>query len=157
MLKCEHQSDTPLSPAVPRRIKSGAEARKLQDLGERVASRVSRGYVKLMQIDEFLETGRIVESEEILASPRYQALRTFASVYTIGHHTAKDLYDRHHCRTLEDVRQHYANIAEESEEVRLKVKDRRQREGGMLHVDIVEEWIKIKDDLDAKWVTMGQD
>lgn len=104
------------------------------------------------QIDEFLETGRIAESEEILESPRYQALRTFSSVYTIGHHTAKDLYDRHHCRTLEDVQQHYASIAEESEEVRLKVKERRRKEGGMLHVDIVEEWIKIKDDLDAKWV-----
>jgi DNA polymerase mu len=104
------------------------------------------------QIDEFLETGRIEESEEILKSSRYQALRTFSSVYTIGHHTAKDLYDRHHCRTLEDVRQHYASIAEESEEVRLKVKERRRKEGGMLHVDIVEEWIKIKDDLDAKCV-----
>jgi DNA polymerase mu len=114
---------------------------KLQDLGEKVAQR----------IDEFLTTGRIEESQVILASPRYQALRTFSSVHTIGYATAKELYDRHHCRTLEDVRLHYANIAEESEEVRLKVKDRRRREGGMLHVDIVEEWIKIKDDLDEKW------
>ena len=125
---------------------------KLQDLGEKVAQRVSAHATVLRQIDEFLETGRIEESESILASPRYQALRTFSSVYTIGHSTAKDLYDRHHCRTLEDVRQHYQNISDESEEVRLKVKDRRRREGGMLHVDIVEEWIKIKSDLDEKWV-----
>jgi hypothetical protein len=86
----------------------------------------------------------------ILASPRYQALCTFASVYTIGHSTAKVLYDRHHCRTLEDVRQHYQNISDESEEVRLKVRERRRKQGGMLHVDIVEDWIKIKDDLDSK-------
>jgi len=105
---------------------------------------------ELKQIDEFLETGRIEESETILASSRYQALRTFSSVYTIGHSTAKDLYDRHHCRTLEDVRQHYQNISDESEEVRMKVRERRRREGGMLHVDIVEDWIKIKDDLDSK-------
>lgn len=79
-------------------------------------------------------------------------MTSFASVYTIGHHTAKDLYDRHNCRTLEDVRQHYLSIAEESEEVRLKEKMRRRREGGMTHVDIVEEWMRLKDELDAKWV-----
>ncbi|KAK1924368.1 hypothetical protein DB88DRAFT_490154 [Papiliotrema laurentii] len=125
--------------SVPRRIKSGKEAMKLQDLGEKVAHR----------IDEFLQTGHIKEAEEILASPRYQAFKVFSSVYTIGHHTARELYDKHHCRTLEDVRQHYQNIAEESEEVRLKVKERRKRQGGMLHVDIVEEWIKLKPDLDT--------
>lgn len=105
-----------------------------------------------MQIDEFLQTGHIKETDKILHSPRYQALKTFASVYTIGHHTAKDLYDKHHCRTLEDVRLHYQSIAEESEEVRLKVKERRKKQGGMLHVDIVEEWIKIKADLDERCV-----
>lgn len=97
-----------------------------------------------------MQTGHIKEAEEILASPRYQAFKVFSSVYTIGHHTARELYDKHHCRTLEDVRQHYQNIAEESEEVRLKVKERRKRQGGMLHVDIVEEWIKLKPDLDTR-------
>lgn len=104
----------------------------------------------LMQIDEYLNTGRIAESEEILASPRYAALRDFASVYTIGHATARDLYDTHHCRTLADVRAHYMNISDESEEVRLKEKLRRRKTGGMTHVDIVEEWMQIKEDLDAK-------
>ena len=91
-----------------------------------------------------MQTGHIKEAEEILASPRYQAFKVFSSVYT------RELYDKHHCRTLEDVRQHYQNIAEESEEVRLKVKERRKRQGGMLHVDIVEEWIKLKPDLDTR-------
>lgn len=102
------------------------------------------------QIDEYLDTGRIAESEGILASPRYAALRDFASVYTIGHSTARDLYDKHNCRTLEDVRAHYMNISEESEQVRLKEKLRRRRIGGMTQVDIVEEWMQIKDDLDSK-------
>jgi DNA polymerase mu len=102
------------------------------------------------QIDEYLDTGQVAESLEILASDRYRSLRDFASVYTIGHHKARELYDRHHCRTLQDVRQHYINIAEESEEVRLKEKLRRRRRGGMTHVDIVEEWMRIKEELDSK-------
>lgn len=85
-----------------------------------------------------------------MQSARHHTLTDFASVYTIGHATAKELYDRHHCRSLADVREHYLNIAEESEEVRLKVKARRQREGGMTHADIVEEWMKVKDELDTK-------
>lgn len=43
-------------------------------------------------------------------------------------------------------------ISEEAEHVRLKERLRRRRIGGMTQVDIVEEWIQIKDDLDAKWV-----
>jgi len=56
---------------------------------------------------------------------------------------------------LEDVRQHYQNIAEESEEVRQKEKIRRRREGGMTQVDIVEEWMGLKKELDSKWVYPG--
>jgi DNA polymerase mu len=106
------------------------------------------------EIDEYLEHGHIAESLDILASERYRSLRDFASVYTVGHHKARELYDQHHCRTLEDVRQHYINIAEESEEVRLKEKQRRRQRGGMTHVDIVEEWMKLKDDLDSKYVAL---
>lgn len=49
------------------------------------------------------------------------------------------------------MRQHYQNIAEESEEVRLKEKMRRKREGGMTQTDIVEEWMALTDDLDSKY------
>lgn len=42
------------------------------------------------------------------------------------------------------------SIAEESEEMRLKEKLRRRMRGGMTNVDIVEEWMRIKDDLDSK-------
>jgi len=125
---------------LPRKVRSGKDARRLYDVGERVAQR----------IDEYLATGHIAESEEILASSRFKALRLFASIYTVGPHTAKELYDKHHCRTLDDVRLHYESMAEVSEPLRPKEKARRQKEGGMLQTDIVAEWIKIKDELDSK-------
>ncbi|ORY32892.1 putative beta DNA polymerase [Naematelia encephala] len=125
--------------SVPRRIRSGNEARKLLDVGEKVAQR----------IDEYLTTGRIAETESILASERYQTLKLFASVYTVGHHTARELYDTHHCRTLGHVRRYYQGIAEESEEVRLKEKLRRRMKGGMTRIDIVEEWMGLKEELDT--------
>ncbi|WVR06905.1 hypothetical protein IAU60_003941 [Kwoniella sp. DSM 27419] len=129
-----------LSVTVPRKLRSGKEAMKLLGVGDKVAHRV----------DEFLEKGYIRDSTRILASSRFQALNLFASVYTIGHHTAKDLYDRHHCRDLEDVRMHFEAVEEESPEVRLKDKLRRRRRGGMKQVEIVEEWIRLKDELDQK-------
>ncbi|KAK8864578.1 hypothetical protein IAR55_001828 [Kwoniella newhampshirensis] len=129
-----------LSVTVPRRLKSGKEAMKLLGVGDKVAQR----------IDEFLQSGYVAESEAILASSRFQALELFASVYTIGHHKAKDLYDRHYCRTLEDVRLHFEAVEEESPEVRMKDRLRRRKRGGMKQVEIVEEWIALKDELDAK-------
>jgi hypothetical protein len=52
---------------------------------------------------------------------------------------------------LEDVKRHYEAIADESPEVREKEKLRRRREGGMPHVDIIEEWMRLKPELDSKW------
>ncbi|WVW84121.1 hypothetical protein I302_106150 [Kwoniella bestiolae CBS 10118] len=129
-----------LSVTVPRRIKSGKEAMKLSGVGEKVAQR----------IDEFLQTGSIQASSSILASSRFQALNLFASVYTIGHHKAKELYDKYNCRTLEDVRNHFEAIEEDSPEVRVKDKLRRRRRGGMKQVEIVEEWMRLKGELDQK-------
>nr|XP_019011154.1 DNA polymerase mu subunit [Kwoniella pini CBS 10737]OCF49935.1 DNA polymerase mu subunit [Kwoniella pini CBS 10737] len=126
--------------AVPYPIRSGKEAMKLNGVGEKVAQR----------IDEYLQKGFIADSVKILNSSRYQSLKLFATVYSIGHHTSKELYDRHHCRTLEDVRMHFEAIEEESPEARLKDKLRRRRRGGMKQVEIVEEWIKLKDELDQK-------
>ncbi|WVQ81739.1 hypothetical protein IAT38_003864 [Cryptococcus sp. DSM 104549] len=129
-----------LSVTVPRRIKSGKDALKLQGIGEKVANR----------IDEYLTTGSISESLQILSSPRFLALRTFASVYTIGHHRAKELYDRHHCRTLEDVRLHFEAMEEDGAEVRERDKVRRRMRGKMKGVEIVEEWMRLKSELDEK-------
>nr|XP_019003143.1 DNA polymerase mu subunit [Kwoniella mangroviensis CBS 8507]OCF66604.1 DNA polymerase mu subunit [Kwoniella mangroviensis CBS 8507] len=130
-----------LSVAVPRRIKSGKEAMKLSGVGDKVAQR----------IDEYLQTGKIQESTSIISSSRFKALNLFASVYTIGHHKAKKLYDKYNCRNLQDVKNHFEAIEEDSPEVRLKDKLRRRKRGGMKQVEIVEEWIRLKDEIDQKW------
>ena len=60
------------------------------------------------KITEYLETGRIEESDHILSDPRFQILRAFSSVFTIGTSTAVELYDVHGCRSLSDVADFYA-------------------------------------------------
>ncbi|OWT40517.1 DNA polymerase mu subunit [Cryptococcus neoformans Bt1] len=126
--------------SVPRRITSGKEALRLQGVGEKVATR----------IDEFLQTGEIAESQEILESLRFNALQIFASVYTIGHFRAKELYERHHCRTLEDVKRHFADMEKDGEAKKGRHKDKRRMRGGMKEYEIVEEWMKLKSELDQK-------
>ncbi|KAL7421959.1 hypothetical protein Q5752_003731 [Cryptotrichosporon argae] len=122
--------------SVPRRIRSGKEAMKLVDVGDKVAQR----------IDEYLSTGAIAEADEIRRSDRYRTLELFASIFTIGPHTAVDLYDTYGCRDLDDVRAHYARTTE----VREKDRERRRREGGMLKVEIVEEWLVLREELAEK-------
>lgn len=48
------------------------------------------------------------------------------------------------------MKTHYEAIAEESPEIREKEKMRRRKEGGMTHVDIVDVWMGLKDELDQK-------
>lgn len=89
----------------------------MPDLGAKVAERVrltpwcnfqlTHTRARL-QIDEYLATGHIAESEEILASDRFQTLELLASVYTIGNRKARELYNDWGCRTLEDLAEHYA-------------------------------------------------
>ena len=105
--------------AVPRRLTSGSEALKLSGCGSKVADRVSRVQFCILcviaetsasiKITEYLETGRIEESDSILADSRFQTLREFASVFTIGTSTAVELYDLHGCRSLSDVAEFYAD------------------------------------------------
>ena len=45
----------------------------------------------------------MIEAEEILASDRFQTLEMLASVYTVGHRKARELYTDWGCRTLEDL------------------------------------------------------
>jgi DNA polymerase mu len=111
-------------------------------------TRVTHTHDGVGQIDEFLQTGHIEESETILASKRYQLLTDFASIYTVGHHKAKELYDKFGCRTIDDVLFHYRE--RQGEEVGQKERDRRRKEGGMSHVEIVEEWVRLKPELDEK-------
>ncbi|BEI93291.1 uncharacterized protein CcaverHIS019_0509190 [Cutaneotrichosporon cavernicola] len=138
--------------SVPRRIKSGEEARKLVDVGAKVANR----------IEEYLTTGQIAEAEEIKASPRFQALRLFSSVWSVGHSTAAELW-RAGCRNLEDVRLYFSRtdappILEDGgdgwEYDRATAREeraRRQRreEGAMTREEVVSAWLNLKDELDT--------
>lgn len=148
--------------AVPRRISSGAEASKLQDVGPKVAER----------IDEFLATGRVEEAEGIKESEKYQTLNLLASVFTVGTSTAFELYTKYGCRSLEDVAQHYAqrealewdtgvvgegipvghSFRAESGRRKRRSRDaqRRRMQGKMSQAEIVREWIALREELEEK-------
>ncbi|KLT45462.1 Nucleotidyltransferase [Cutaneotrichosporon oleaginosum] len=141
--------------SVPRRIRSGEEARKLVDVGAKVANR----------IDEYLKTGQIAEAEEIKASSRFQALRLFSSVWSVGHSTAAALW-REGCRDLEDVRLYFLRTdpAPQLEEDdsgwghgyewdratarEERAKNRRRENGKMTREEVVGAWLGLKDELD---------
>lgn len=101
-----------------------------------------------------MSTGIVAESASIVSSARYKAMTEFASIYTIGQATAAELWDRRGCRTLEDVRRCYvgkdgvdpdADVGRKEE----KAKRKRRAEGTMRQSEIVEDWLGMKDDLDA--------
>jgi DNA polymerase mu len=148
--------------SVPRRVKSGEDARKLVDVGAKVANRVSGGKGALTQIDEYLATGRIAEAEAIAASARFRALRLFSSVWSVGHSTAAELW-REGCRDLEDVRLYFSRTdpapqleddghgyefdrAAVREE---RAKTRRREEGKMSREEVVSAWLGLRDELDT--------
>jgi DNA polymerase mu len=89
------------------------DLRGLPFLGEKILSLVLLAsspftfhYSHICQIEEFLKTGRITEAQKILADPRFQSLSTFITIYGIGPHTARRLYDLG-LRTLEELERYY--------------------------------------------------
>ncbi|OJA18854.1 hypothetical protein AZE42_05230 [Rhizopogon vesiculosus] len=66
-------------------------------------------------IQEFVKTGRIAEAQTILADSRFQSLSAFDTIYGIGPHTARRLYDLG-LRTLEELEQYYEVIPGVSDE-----------------------------------------
>ncbi|WOO81108.1 DNA-directed DNA/RNA polymerase mu [Vanrija pseudolonga] len=131
-----------LTSAAPRRFTSGKDARQLNGVGDKVASR----------IDEYLSTGAVAESEAILKSARFKALRTFSTIYTIGRPTAADLYDKKGCRTLADVQAHYCHDTPADDELsakELRARDLRRISGTMTRGEVVMDWLGLRDELDA--------
>lgn len=63
-------------------------------------------------MEEFLDTGHISEARRISASPRFQALSTFSSVYGIGPNTARKLHALG-LQTLDDLEAYYGVDKEE--------------------------------------------
>ncbi|POY75321.1 hypothetical protein BMF94_1692, partial [Rhodotorula taiwanensis] len=79
--------------ACPYRLRSGEEARALHKVGEKLA----------LKVDEFLDTGRIREADDLDHNERYQSLKSLMTVHGIGQHTAKELYSQGY-RSAEDMR-----------------------------------------------------
>ncbi|GAA5960812.1 hypothetical protein JCM3765_000826 [Sporobolomyces pararoseus] len=77
----------------PFKIASGAEARRINKIGEKLA----------IKIDEFVATGQIQDSIDILRNERFIALTSLMTVHGVGHHRAKELYQEGY-RSAEDLR-----------------------------------------------------
>ena len=88
--------------AYPHVITSRSQAAKLPHIGAKIIGLV----------EEFLDTGHISEARRISASPRFQALSTFSSVYGIGPHTARKLHALG-LQTLDDLEAYYGVDKEE--------------------------------------------
>ncbi|GAA5873959.1 hypothetical protein JCM16303_002643 [Sporobolomyces ruberrimus] len=79
--------------ATPFVITSGAEARTINKIGEKIA----------IKIDEFVATGKIQDAVDVLTNERFIALSSLMTVHGVGHHRAKELYVQGY-RSAEDLR-----------------------------------------------------
>ncbi|CAK9831774.1 DNA polymerase beta [Anthophora retusa] len=77
------------------RVKSGAEAKKLPGIGEKIAKK----------IDEFLSTGKLQKLEDINKDESNIAIKLLTRVSGIGPAKAKELVDAG-IKTLDDLRKH---------------------------------------------------
>ncbi|GAA5904753.1 hypothetical protein JCM8208_001344 [Rhodotorula glutinis] len=98
--------------ACPYKLRSGEEARALFKvrpscplslLDTAHASILQVGEKLAIKVDEFLETGRVKEADELAHNERYQAISSLMTVHGIGHHGARDLYSQGF-RSAEDMR-----------------------------------------------------
>ncbi|EFN67190.1 DNA polymerase beta, partial [Camponotus floridanus] len=81
--------------ALPERVKSGEEAKKLPGIGIKIAKK----------IDEFLQTGKLQKLEDIRKDENNIAISLLARVSGIGPAKAKELVDAG-IKTLEDLKKH---------------------------------------------------
>ncbi|GAA5920466.1 hypothetical protein JCM1841_003494 [Sporobolomyces salmonicolor] len=79
--------------STPYKITSGHEARKIHKIGQKLAKKV----------DEFVETGKIQDAQDMLENERFIALRSLMTVHGVGHLKAKDLYAAGY-RSAEDLK-----------------------------------------------------
>jgi DNA polymerase/3'-5' exonuclease PolX len=96
----------------PYPIRSVDEAKGILAVGEKIAN----------QCGEYIKTGKIFAAgqycfdcqrtklkssmhvEKVKNTPRQNALLEFTKIHGVGSKTAKDLYDNHGCRTIDDIR-----------------------------------------------------
>lgn len=80
---------------LPERVKSGAEAKKLPGIGDKISKK----------IDEFLETGKLQKLENIKKDEGNVAINLLTRVSGIGPSKAKELVDSG-IKTLDDLKKH---------------------------------------------------
>lgn len=85
--------------ALPKRIESGDEAKKLKGIGEKIAKK----------IDEFLQTGKLRKLENIHNDDTSTAISTLTRVTGIGPAKAKELVDQG-IKTIDDLRSNKSKL-----------------------------------------------
>ncbi|GAA5880849.1 hypothetical protein JCM3774_000499 [Rhodotorula dairenensis] len=89
--------------ACPYKLRSGEEARALHKAHTGVSGFLQVGEKLALKVDEFLQTGRIKEADDLQYNERYQALKSLMTVHGVGQHTAKELYNLGY-RSADDMR-----------------------------------------------------
>ncbi|KAJ7072686.1 DNA polymerase mu [Mycena amicta] len=78
---------------------------------DEVAKLPTIGAKMLSKITEYINNGRIKESQTLAASSRFLALSSFTTIYGIGSSSARKLYDSVGLRTLDDLAAHFSKHA----------------------------------------------
>ncbi|KAI0644908.1 Nucleotidyltransferase [Trametes meyenii] len=136
--------------AYPEKIRSLNQVQKLPYIGAKISGLV----------EEFLDSGKIIEARKTMSSERFQALSLFSTIYGIGSHTGRRLYNLG-LRSLDDLEIYYG-VEPEAIEVRvgvIEVEEQSRNPEGIRgrnenDDDLSESWIKValglRDDLNRK-------
>ncbi|KAK7691335.1 hypothetical protein QCA50_004729 [Cerrena zonata] len=124
--------------AYPHRIKSVSQVQRLPHLGAKISGLV----------EEFLDKGQISEARDIMTSERFKTLTDFSSVYGIGPHTARRLFDLG-LRTFDDLEVYYGVDPAEVDTELMELEHEENhpgwkgRKAAQQQDDFDESWIKI--------------
>ncbi|KAI0667091.1 Nucleotidyltransferase [Trametes maxima] len=136
--------------AYPEKVASLKQVQKLPYIGVKISGLV----------EEFLDSGKIAEAQTIKSSERFKALSLFSTIYGIGSHTGRRLYNLG-LRSLDDLEIYYGVEPEaiEAQEGVIEVEEKPRKYGGIRgrnenSDDLSESWIKValglRDDLNRK-------
>ncbi|KAK4046069.1 hypothetical protein OIV83_006374 [Microbotryomycetes sp. JL201] len=96
----------------PYKIETVEQARALPQIGDKLE----------LKIQQFLDTGRVLEAEEAAANPEFQSRQALQTVHNIGRVKAEQLYNEGY-RSPDDLRDlpEYANILQYHDDLQLKI------------------------------------
>lgn len=72
------------------------------------------------RIDEIIKTGELQSAEEIKNNPKTNVIETLMKIYGVGPVKAKELYEKHNIRTIEQLRQIQNHILNDKQKIGLK-------------------------------------